>query len=583
MPSRILAIVIFALSALAFVFPADAQGTGFSVTCDNGAQFDNGVEVIVTQMRAGYTYTATAIGLNGFDPVLAVLNPDGLGLCDDDNTAAANYTVNLPTTGNVPASRLSSQVRFSHNDPSGFRDISLVVGGFGNATGEFVLVLEGMGVTREDNGGDPFAVRVTPGMVSSGVPLTTYMIARTTQLDPLIYQIDDRYNPMAASDGGYIGCDDAGDTSRCWGWSTNLSSSFVTTGNGRLPGGNLDAMLSIPMEGFQLNPNPDLNFINLLMTSYQQSTLGQYVMAFHIGLGTGEGVAQSGNTLPVQQATPVPQQPDNTNIGLPPGYSVTCDNGAQFDNGVEVIVTQMRAGYTYTATAIGLNGFDPVLAVLDSTGVGLCDDDNTVAARYSASLPTTGNVPASRLSSQVRFSHNDPSGFADMSLVVGGFGNTSGEFILILEGMGVTREDNGGDPFAVRITPSMISSGVPLTAYMFARTNELDPLIARIDADFNTVVDNDGNPVACDDAGDASLCWGKSTNLSGSFVTTEGGRLGGFDYDAMLSLPLTDLQLNRNPDLNFINLLMTSYQQSSFGQYVLVLHMGTGASFTPDA
>ena len=66
---------------------------------------------------------------------------------------------------------------------------------------------------------------------------------------------------------------------------------------------------------------------------------------------------------------------------LPNGVSVTCDDGTSFDNGVEIIVNQMRSGFTYTATAVGLNGFDPVLAVLDSSGGGLCSDDNASASR----------------------------------------------------------------------------------------------------------------------------------------------------------------------------------------------------------
>src|SRR5690242_10145881 len=126
-----IALVAGFIMALTAVAPASAQ---FNVTCDNGAQFSNGVEFRVIQMRAGFTYTATAIGLNGFDPVLAVLNADGTGLCSDDEPVAASYSVNLPTTGLIAATSLSSQVTFNHSDPSGFQDISLVVGGFGDQT-----------------------------------------------------------------------------------------------------------------------------------------------------------------------------------------------------------------------------------------------------------------------------------------------------------------------------------------------------------------------------------------------------------------------------------------------------------------
>lgn len=283
MKRRLLLLAVsLALVGLSVAGPAAAQGSGVSVTCDNGAQFDNGVEVIVVQMRAGFTYTATAIGLGGFDPVLAVLDPDGTGLCDDDNATAARYTASLPSTGLVPASNLAAQVRFNHNDPSGFRDIRLVVGGFGSVTGSFLLILEGMGVTRDDNQGDPFSVLVTPGMVASGVPLTAYMIARTNQLDPLMYRVDGERNPLTDGAGGVIGCDDAGDANACWGQSSSLVGSYVTTEAGQLGGGPLDAMLSIPMAGFQLTADRNFNYVNFMMTSFQQQTLGQYVVALHV-------------------------------------------------------------------------------------------------------------------------------------------------------------------------------------------------------------------------------------------------------------------------------------------------------------
>jgi hypothetical protein len=256
------------------------------------------------------------------------------------------------------------------------------------------------------------------------------------------------------------------------------------------------------------------------------------------------------------------------------GVTVTCDNGASFDNGVMVTVVEMRSGFNYTATAVGLNGFDPVLAVLNNDGTGLCADDDRVAAQYDAVLPTTGTVPASPLSSQVRFSQNSASAFADVNLVVGGFGNTSGEFLLILEGMAVTEGDAGGDPFRIDITPGMVNSGVPLTVYMISRESTLDPLVYGIDAQGNYLADDSGNAVYCDDAGTSS-CWGENVSLDGYAVMTEAGGLGGFQYDSMLNFPLSEDYIGGT-----FNLLMTSYQQSTLGRYVMVFHMGTGGAIS---
>jgi hypothetical protein len=256
------------------------------------------------------------------------------------------------------------------------------------------------------------------------------------------------------------------------------------------------------------------------------------------------------------------------------GISVTCDNGVTFDNGVEIIVNQMRAGFTYTATAIGLNGFDPVLAVLDAQGRGLCNDDDANAAAYSANLPSTGLVSPSQLASQISFAQTSGQNMADVSLVVGGLGNTSGEFLLILEGMAVTDADGRGDPFSIRLSPSVIGSGLPITAYMISVTDRLDPLMYLADEDLNIVQDDAGNDVYCDDGGDTARCWGQSANLTGMYVSRTAGRqLGGYGLDAMLTLPTADA----TPNL-FYNLVMTSYNQESFGDYLIAFHIGIGTA-----
>lgn len=254
----------------------------------------------------------------------------------------------------------------------------------------------------------------------------------------------------------------------------------------------------------------------------------------------------------------------------PLGFEVTCDDGRSFTNGVEVVVVQMRSGFSYTATAVGINGFDPVLAILDESGRGLCADDDVNAAMYGASLPTTGFVEPSPLSSQVQFSNNSRNAFADISLVVGGFNDTGGEFVLILEGMALTSADGAGDPFSVQVTPGMVDSGIPLTTYMIAVTNRFDPLIAQIDGDYNFIEDPEFGFVACDDAGNASLCYGESSSLVGSYVSRSSNRqLPGGELDAMLYLPL-----EQGFEGGYFNFLMRSPNMETFGDYIVAFHMG---------
>ena len=170
----------------------------------------------------------------------------------------------------------------------------------------------------------------------------------------------------------------------------------------------------------------------------------------------------------------------------------TCDteSGAtvEITNAIPVTIRQLRSGFDYTATAVGIDGFDPVLAVLGESGDGLCSDDAPGARRYAADLPTTGSVSASNLSSQIIFNHSDSSGFQDINLVVGGLNGQVGEFLLILEGMGITAADNAGDPFVVTLTESLISPGTTLDVYMLTRgQSNVDPLIAAVDNDGNVL------------------------------------------------------------------------------------------------
>jgi hypothetical protein len=257
--------------------------------------------------------------------------------------------------------------------------------------------------------------------------------------------------------------------------------------------------------------------------------------------------------------------------GLPLGRSVTCDNGESFDNGIEVKVVQMRTRSIYTVTAIGLNGFDPVLAVLGESGRGLCNDDDRAATAYGAALPTSGEVAPSGTSAQIIFENRDTDAFSDITFVVGGRNNMSGEFILIVEGMTLSSADGAGDVFSVLVSPGMIASEINLNAYMISVTEVFDPVIATIDAEYNFVQDADKNYIACDDAGVASLCWGESTSLAGFYVSrSENRALPGGSKDAMLSMPLKPEYVG-----GYYNFIMRS-TGNTYGDYIVAFHMGIG-------
>lgn len=297
------------------------------------------------------------------------------------------------------------------------------------------------------------------------------------------------------------------------------------------------------------------------------------------GSGSSTTVPPVNNTPVPLQPTPRPPVPTTTApTNAIPGIAVDCGNGAFFNNGVEVVVN-MRQGFNYTATVIGVDNFDPVIAVIDEDGTTLCNDDDATGAHYIANLPTTGPIGPSRFTARMPFSYSGSS-IGNISLVVGSVGSTAGEFLLVVEGLAVTSRDGSGegagDPFVVNVTSNMVASGVDYTAYMIAVTNALDPLITIVDSEMRIIRLNDGTPLTCDDAGSPGLCFDTAVDLSSSYVSRSNGtRLPGGPYDAMMLLPYDVFTIETG---GFISYRFTSHQQSTYGDYVAAFHLGTVAA-----
>ncbi|GAB4527023.1 MAG: hypothetical protein OHK0046_44420 [Anaerolineae bacterium] len=553
-------IILLALMTLLFATTAQAQEGGISVTCPDGREITNGVEVVIN-MRPGFTLTATALGVGDFDPVIAVADRDVVRACSDDSDRTRDYAVDLPTTGLVTANARSAQLPFSHNYGD-FENISLIIGGFQGASGEFVLVIEGMAVTALDGEGDPFFLRVTENMTTADVNAAVYMMATTQQLDPFIREVDADGNDL-------ITCDDAG-TDFCQDeLAVSLETAYVQRPNNRrTPPSRFNSMLVLPILSFtDLDFSLD-NFFNFFMTTYEQRSTGDYVVAFHIGIGepgasgsklTPGGDDNSGETPQGDKLTPSA----DPNAGV----NVTCPDGTEIVNGVEVVIN-MRPGFTYTATALGIDGYDPVIALADAGVIRACENDSLSASSYEADLPSTGVINGSGRNAQMPFNHNY-SGFADISLIIGDASGSSGQFLLILDGMAVTAADGDGDPFSVRLTPNIGGADVDMSVYMLATERTLDPLIRLIDADRNTVL-------SCDDAGNDDICEPGSSSLGGSFVSrASNARTPSGNTNAMLVVPTTQLTADEFTGDLFLNFLMTSFDGAT-GQYVVAFHIGTG-------
>jgi hypothetical protein len=248
---------------------------GTTVTCPDGMVITNAVQFTIVQQRSGNQYRVSALGINGFDPVLAVMDDYGNMLCNDDSSDVAGYGANLPTTGQIAPATTNSQVIFNLNSSNAFENVTVVVGGYQGTGGEVLVTVEGMVASSADGIGDPFSVYASPAMLVSGVDPTAYMISVVSRFDPTILLVTGDYEQITF-EGQNVACDDAG-TTNCWGESASLANGFVSRSGGRnLAGGRLDSMLTIPLEGTWGV------YLNYVMTSFG-GTYGDYIAAFHLG------------------------------------------------------------------------------------------------------------------------------------------------------------------------------------------------------------------------------------------------------------------------------------------------------------
>jgi hypothetical protein len=246
--------------------------------CPTGSDIANGVSIVIN-LRPG-EYRVTALGVGGFDPIMGVLPIDGgTSACVDDSDVAAEYTLDLPATGEVAKSSLNSQV-IIENVANDFASFEIVVGGYQDSPGEVVLLIEDLAVTSNDGDGDPLSFLLSQNVIDSGIDVTAYHIAVVNALDPYLMLVNNDYDETLVVDGEETVCDDAGNEARCFGFSADLRDSFITTAERTTPGGQYDASMSLDVSGVTSGAT-----LNYLFTSFNRDTTGDYIIALHFGIG----------------------------------------------------------------------------------------------------------------------------------------------------------------------------------------------------------------------------------------------------------------------------------------------------------
>ncbi len=240
----------------------------------NGNLIDTSAIVTFDQVRPGFTYRVTVLGLDGFDPVIALFAEDGTGLCNDDERNAAGSVVDVPGVGLVTADSLTAQIVFTTSGAIG--DIEMNIGGFGGSGGRFVAIFEGLAIypANELDG-----VTVTTAPVPNGQDMYVYMVSETTALDP--YLSLPEWN---------IICDDIG-SDGCVGVPAFSGGGIRIANGGRYVTGPYDAGLGIVSDG-----TPQY----FEFASYAGRSSGNYAMVI-MGAApfvSGAG-AMTGSTMPV--------------------------------------------------------------------------------------------------------------------------------------------------------------------------------------------------------------------------------------------------------------------------------------------
>jgi hypothetical protein len=279
-------ILFITVALLAFAAaPAAAQSVQFA--CADGTTFGNAVEVLLN-VRPG-TYTVTALGIDGFDPRLAVvLDADESEIgCADDSDGAGEYSVTLPTTGTVEASSFNAQITFTDDnaDLTAITRYRAIVGGFGDTTGAFVLLFEGGQYTSDEANdlGDMYNAHITNNMRVSGVPISFYAIGTDEAFDPYFTLVNLANAPYVDMQGVAWECDDAG-SARCWGENTDLSGSSIGSGKSTVQADGFDAMMTTPDDLLGLSPGEEA-YLNWRVSSFGGASTGAYIVAFHLGIG----------------------------------------------------------------------------------------------------------------------------------------------------------------------------------------------------------------------------------------------------------------------------------------------------------
>lgn len=338
-------------------------GQDLAFSC-NGVNVPAATMVTFEDVRPGFTYRVTVLGLDGFDPVIGLEAEDGSSLCNDDEPLAVGSQVAVPGTGLVTADYLTAQIMFTTSGAIG--DIMMRIGGFGGQGGRYVAVFEGLAIAPSTEQ-DAVTLQVSDSIRNETIYV--YQVSRTTALDP--------YMGLAGTN---IICDDAG-IGDCADTPPFPGGGVSITNGSTYVAGALDA-------GIGVVPGNETE-MTFVFESYAGLSAGDYAMIV-IGAAPGAG---SGTTNAGGQTTGGSTESN----GIPLQFGVPAQGTISNEAYFELYAFTGQAGQTVTIdmTAAAGSSLDTLLGLLDYNDEVLEENDDVASGNYNSSitytLPYSGN------------------------------------------------------------------------------------------------------------------------------------------------------------------------------------------------
>lgn len=203
----------------------------FLLTCEDGLEIVVSSRIVLRQVSPEFSYRFTAVGIDDYDPVLAVITGPGSGNCNDNVDGLGGSQIAVPGIGFVEANDLSAQVT-ARTALNQFGDVEVAVGGIAGSTGQFAVVVEGFRISPSTEL-DQVLISV-PGAAANET-LGVFMIGRTDNLDPIMRLYDGSTAENGTIDLSTLSplaiCDDGGTDSCVTTPTLNGGGAALETGN----------------------------------------------------------------------------------------------------------------------------------------------------------------------------------------------------------------------------------------------------------------------------------------------------------------------------------------------------------------